>query len=208
VATLGFYVIVTVVIINADTFTRGSRPFSGVPHHTTMWWVWLVAVIVTFIVWRLKRSSYGRAMFAQRGDRWAAMGVGVTALRPRLLAFVVSAFFTAIAGSLYGHFLGSFSPKTFPFDLTFDVITMLVVGGMASVSGSVMGTFVIFVLAEWLRGFASSTLLYGLDGILLASFLILVIIFRPGGIMGEREISFDPIFGRLRRGSPDAPGGS
>ena len=201
VATLGFYVIVTVIIINADTFTRGSRPFSGVPHYTNMWWVWLVAVITTFVVWRIKRSSYGRAMFAQRGDRWAAMGVGITALRPRLLAFVVSAFFTAIAGSLYGHFLGSFSPKTFPFDLTFDVITMLVVGGMASVSGSVIGTLVIFVLAEWLRGFASSTLLYGLDGILLASFLIMVIIFRPGGIMGEREITLDPLFRRLRRGS-------
>jgi branched-chain amino acid transport system permease protein len=121
------------------------------------------------------------------------MGAGISVLRPRLLAFVVSAFFTAVAGSLYAHFLASFSPKAFDFDLTFQVITMLVVGGMGSVSGSVLGTLVVFALTELLRDVAGRYLLYGLDGILLASFLILVIIFRPGGIMGQRELSWDPV---------------
>ena len=201
VATLGFLVIVGVVLINADTFTRGSRTFSGVEPYTDMWWTWAGAVLTVYVVWRLKRSSYGRAMFAQRGDRWAAMGSGISVLRPRLLAFVVSAFFTAIAGSLYAHFLTSFSPKAFDFDLTFQVITMLVVGGMGSVSGSVLGTFVVFGLTELLRDLAGRSLLYGLDGVLLASFLILVIVFRPGGIMGQREISFDRVFRPFRRPS-------
>lgn len=198
VATLGFLVIVGVVLINADTFTRGSRTFSGVKPYTDMWWAWVAAVVTVYAVWRIKRSSYGRAMFAQRGDRWAAMGSGISVLRPRLQAFVISAFFTAIAGSLYAHFLTSFSPKAFDFGLTFQVVTMLVVGGMGSVSGSVLGTILVFALTELLRDLAGRTLLYGLDGILLATFLILVIVFRPGGIMGQREISFDRLFRRGR----------
>ena len=202
VATLGFLVIVEVVLVNADTFTRGSRTFSGVKPYTDMWWAWAAAVVTVYVVWRIKRSSYGRAMFAQRGDRWAAMGSGIAVLPPRLKAFVISAFFTAIAGSLYAHFLTSFSPKAFDFGLTFQVVTMLVVGGMGSVSGSVLGTFTVFILTELLRDLAGRSLLYGLDGILLATFLILVIIFRPGGIMGQREISFDRLFHPFRRGGP------
>lgn len=202
VATLGFLVIVGVVLVNADTFTRGSRTFSGVTKLTDMWWAWAAAAITVYVVWRIKRSSYGRAMFAQRGDRWAAMGSGISVLRPRLTAFVISAFFTAIAGSLYAHFLTSFSPKAFDFGLTFQVVTMLVVGGMGSVSGSVLGVFTVFILTEILRDLAGRTLLYGLDGILLATFLILVIIFRPGGIMGQREISFDRLFRPFQRGGP------
>ena len=167
VATLGFLVIVTVVLVNADGFTRGSRTFSGVKPYTDMWWTWLAAVVTVAVVWRIKRSAYGREMLTQRGDRWAALGTGIPVLRPRLIAFVVSAFLTAIAGSLYAHFLVSFSPKVFDFGVTFTVVTMLVVGGMGSVTGSVLGTFVVFALTEVLRDFAGRTLLYGLDGILL-----------------------------------------
>lgn len=189
VATLGFLVIVTVVLVNADGFTRGSRTFSGVKPYTDMWWTWLAAAATVYLVWRIKRSSYGREMLTQRGDRWAALGTGIPVLRPRLIAFVVSAFLTAIAGSLYAHFLVSFSPKVFDFGVTFTVVTMLVVGGMGSVTGSVLGTFVVFALSEILRDLAGRTLLYGIDGVLLAAFLILVIVFRPGGIMGQRERS-------------------
>ena len=198
VATLGFLVIVRVVLINADSFTRGSRTFSNVTSYTNLWWAWGVAVVVVYAVWRIKRSSFGRQMFAQRGDKWAAQSVGISVLRPRLVAFVVSAFFTAIAGSLYAHFILSFSPTVFYFDLTFRVVTMLVVGGMGSVSGSVIGAALILAMAEGLRRVEDASQLYGISGLLLATFLILVIIFRPAGIMGEREISFDRLF---RRGS-------
>lgn len=198
VATLGFLVIVRVILFNADGFTRGSRTFSNVTPYTNLWWVWAWAVLVIYVVWRLKHSPYGREMFAQRRDPWAARAIGISILRPRLLAFVVSAFFTAVAGSLYAHFITSFSPTVFYFDLTFRVITMLVVGGMGSVSGSVIGTAVVLALAEALRRIEDVTLLYGLSGILLATFFILIIVFRPDGIMGQREISFDRLFDRLR----------
>jgi branched-chain amino acid transport system permease protein len=207
VATLGFLVIIRVILFNADSFTRGSRTFSNVTPYTDLWSAWAVAVVVVFVIWRIKRSSYGRAMFAQRGDRWAAQSVGISVLRPRLVAFVVSAFFTSIAGSLYAHFILSFSPTVFYFDLTFRVITMLVVGGMGSVSGSVIGATLMLALSEALRRFEDQTLLYGMSGILIAVFLILVIIFRPEGIMGQREISFDRLFRPFRRGPATQPGG-
>ena len=136
VATLGFLVIVRVILFNADHFTRGSRTFSNVTPYTDLWWVWAWALVVLYVVRRIKRSPFGRAMLAQREDRWAAQSIGIAVMPPRLLAFVVSAFFTAVAGSLYAHFITSFSPTVFYFDLTFRVITMLVVGGMGSVSGS------------------------------------------------------------------------
>lgn len=203
VATLGFLVIVRVILFNADDFTRGSRTFSNVTPYTNLWWAWAWAILVVYVVWRLKRSPYGRDMFAQREDRWAAMSVGISVLRPRLLAFVVSAFFTAVAGSLYAHFITSFSPTVFYFDLTFRVITMLVVGGMGSVSGSIVGTAAVLALAEGLRRIEDVTLLYGLSGILLAVFFILVIIFRPDGILGQRELSFERLLARRR--SPPEP---
>ena len=197
VATLGFLVIVRVILFNADDFTRGSRTFSNVTPYTNLWWVWAWALFTLYIVWRLKYSSFGRAMFAQREDPLAAQSVGIAIMPPRLLAFVVSAFCTAVAGSLYAHFITSFSPTVFYFDLTFRVITMLIVGGMGSVSGSVIGTVLIIALAEALRRFEDVTLLYGLSQIILALIFIFIIIFRPEGLLGQREISLNRL---LRKG--------
>ena len=190
VATLGFLVIVRVVLINADEFTRGSRTFSNVTQYTDLWWVFAWVLITLYVVWRLKFSAYGRAMFAQREDTAAAQSVGIVVMRPRLLAFVVSAFFTAVAGALWAHYLTSFSPKAFYFDITFRVITMLVIGGMGSVTGSVIGPIFITAIAESLRRLEDVTLLYGVSQIVLAVLFILIIIFRPGGLMGDREINF------------------
>ena len=194
VATLGFLVIVRVLLFNADSFTRGSRTFSNITPYTNLWWVWAWALVTLYVVWRLKRSPFGRAMLAQREDRWAAQSVGIAVMPPRLLAFVVSAFFTAVAGSLYAHFITSISPTAFYFDLTFKVITMLVVGGMGSVSGSVIGTVLVVVLAEGLRRVEDVTLLYGISQIILAVIFILIIIFRREGLLGQREIPLDRLF--------------
>ena len=194
VATLGFLVIVRVIIFNADDITRGSRTFSNVTPYTNLWWAWGWAAIAIYVAWRLKFSGFGRAMFAQKGDRWAARSIGISILRPRLVAFVAGAFLSAVAGSVYAHFITSFSPTVFYFDLTFRVITMLVVGGMGSVSGAVVGTALVLALAEALRRIEEATLLYGLGGILLAVFFIAVIIFRPSGILGQREVDLDRLF--------------
>lgn len=194
VATLGFLVIVRVLLFNADNLTRGSRTFSNVTPYTNLWWVWAWALVTVYIVWRIKQSPFGRAMFAQREDRWAAQSIGIEVMAPRLLAFTISAFFTAIAGSLYAHFITSISPTAFYFDLTFKVITMLVVGGMGSVSGSILGTVLVVGLAEVLRRIEDPSQLYGMGGIVLAFLFILIIIFRREGLLGQREIALDRLF--------------
>jgi branched-chain amino acid transport system permease protein len=201
VATLGFLVIVRVLLFNADNITRGSRTFSNVTPYTNLWWVWGWTLVTLYVVWRMKHSSYGRAMLAQREDRWAAQAVGIDILSARLTAFVISAFFTAVAGSLYAHFITSFSPNVFYFDLTFRVITMLVIGGMGSVSGSVVGTVLVVVLAELLRRVEDATLLYGISQIILAMILMLIIIFRREGLVGQREIGLDWFFTRRQPAS-------
>jgi branched-chain amino acid transport system permease protein len=194
VATLGFLVIVRVVLFNADAFTRGSRTFSNVAPYTNLWWAGAWALLAIYVVWRLKRSPYGREMLAQREDRVAAQAVGIRVMEPRLLAFVVGAFFSAVAGALYAHFITSFSPTVFYFDLTFRVITMLVIGGMGSVSGSILGAAAITIVAEGLRRIEDTTLLYGMSQIILAVISIVIITFRREGLLGQREIALDRLF--------------
>jgi branched-chain amino acid transport system permease protein len=201
VATLGFLVIVRVVLFNADSFTRGSRTFSNVTPYTNLWWSWAWVLLVVYVVWRIKRSAYGRDMFVQRDDRLAAQAIGIRVMEPRLLAFVVGAFFSAVAGSLYAHFITSFSPTVFYFDLTFRVITMLVIGGMGSVSGSILGAILIVGLTEGLRRVEDATLWYGLSQIVLAVIFIIVITVRREGLLGQREVPLDRLFLR-KRASP------
>jgi branched-chain amino acid transport system permease protein len=136
-------------------------------------------------------------MFAQREDITAAQSVGIVVMRSRLLAFAISAFFTAVAGALWAHYLTSFSADVFYFDLTFRMIVMLVVGGMGSVTGSVIGPILITIISELLRRFEDQTLLYGISAIILAVLFMMVIIGRRGGLMGEREIDFEALWRRL-----------
>ena len=207
VATMGFMVIVNVILVNWDSMTRGSRTFSGVPAYTNLWWVGIWTVVTIYVIWRIARSSYGRQMMAIRDNYIAAQSLGINVLRMRLLAFCVSAFFTAVAGSLWAHFIQSFSPKAFLFVETFNIITMLIVGGMGSISGSVIGAVGITILSEVLRnaerginlGFAHIPPVYGASQILMAVIFILLIIYRPEGIMGKREVDFSRLFSSVFR---------
>ncbi len=207
VATMGFMVIVNVILVNWDSLTRGARTFSGVPAYTNIWWVGIWTVVTIYIIWRIARSSFGRQMMAIRDNYIAAQSLGINVLRMRLLAFCVSAFFTAVAGSLWAHFIQSFSPKAFLFVETFSIITMLIVGGMGSISGSVIGAVGITVLSEVLRnaerginlGIFRVPPVYGASQIIMAVIFILLIIFRPAGIMGKRELDFSRIISSITR---------
>jgi branched-chain amino acid transport system permease protein len=197
VATMGFLIIVNVVLINASDFTRGARTFTGVPLDTTLPWVfgWMAATL--FVLWRLVYSPFGRRMKAVRDDTIAASAVGIDVLKTRLLAFVIGAFFAGVGGSLFAHYLGSFSPATFYFAMTMNLIAMLVLGGMGSLSGAVIGVICVSLLSELLRsverGFTIGDItipaLYGASQIVLGFIFILIMIFRPKGIMGEQELS-------------------
>jgi branched-chain amino acid transport system permease protein len=207
VATMGFLVIVHAILVNWDSMTRGARTFSGVPPYTTLWWVWSWAALTVYVVWRLARSSYGRKMTAIRDNEIAAQTLGINIMRTRLLAFCVSAFFTGVAGALWAHFITAFSPQGFYFTQTFSIITMLIIGGMGSISGSIVGTAAITLLSELLRnaergvnlGFVQIPPVYGASQILMATIFILVIIYRPEGLLGGREIDFSRLFIRPHR---------
>ncbi len=198
VATLGFLVIVHVVLINWTQFTRGARTFSGVTQYTNIWWVYIWIVLTIYLVWRVIHSNYGRAMIAAREDVIAAQSTGINILAARNLAFVISAFLTAVGGGLMAHYLTSFSPATFYFTATFNYIIMLVVGGMGSISGSIVGTTLVTILSEVLRnaelgvqiGSINIPAVYGLSQIILSISFILIVIFRRTGIMGDHEIDF------------------
>ena len=213
VATLGFLVIVHVVLVNWTQFTRGARTFSGVLSPTTIWWVYGWLVVTIYAVWRIVHSPYGRAMIAVRENEIAAQAIGISVLRSRIFAFVASAFLTAIAGALWAHLVTSFSPAAFYFTQTFNIIIMLVVGGMGSISGSVLGAVLVTLLSELLRnaelgvriGPLQVPPLYGLSQIVLAVVFILVIFFRRKGLMGDREVDVRRLFrqkdsGRLEGG--------
>ncbi len=198
VATLGFLVIVHIVLVNWTQFTRGARTFSGVPAYTTIWWIYGWLALTIYVVWRIVHSPYGRAMLAVRENEIAAQAIGVNVLRSRIIAFVASAFLTAIAGALWAHMMTSFSPASFYFTQTFNIIIMLVVGGVGSISGSVLGTVIVTLLSEILRnaelgihlGPIHVPPLYGLSQIALAVVFVLVVIFSRKGLMGDREIDW------------------
>ncbi len=198
VATLGFLVIVHVVLINWTQFTRGARTFSGVTQYTNIWWVYIWILITIYLVWRVIHSNYGRAMLAAREDVIAAQSTGINILSARNLAFVISAFLTSVGGGLMAHYLTSFSPATFYFTATFNYIIMLVVGGLGSISGAIIGTALVTLLSEVLRnaelgvqiGSIQIPAIYGLSQIVLSISFILIVIFRRSGIMGDHEINF------------------
>jgi branched-chain amino acid transport system permease protein len=204
VATLGFLVIIHVVLINWTQFTRGARTFSGVIQYTNIWWVYIWLLVTIYLVWRVIHSSYGRAMIAVREDVIAAQSIGINILRARNLAFVLSAFLTSVGGGLMAHYLTSFSPATFYFTATFNYIIMLVVGGLGSVSGSIIGTTLVTILSEILRnaelgvhiGSINIPAVYGLSQIVLSITFILIVIFRRTGIMGDREVDFSRLYKR------------
>jgi branched-chain amino acid transport system permease protein len=206
VATLGFLIIVNVVLINAVDFTRGARTFTGVPLETTLAWAagWLVLTVI--VLARVVYSPTGRRYLSVREDVIAARAVGIKVLPARLSAFTLGAFFAGVGGSLYGHYLGSFSPASFYMAYTFSLITMLVIGGMQSISGALAGVVVVTVLSEILRnlergldfGAFAIPPLYGASQIALGIIFILIMIFRPSGIMGDREFGLGRFVKRTR----------
>jgi branched-chain amino acid transport system permease protein len=198
VATLGFLVIVNNVLINAETLTRGARTFTGIPDFTTLGWVVAWLVVTLLVLSRIAYSPFGRAMRATREDGIAAQGVGIQVLPTRLIAFTIGAFFAGIGGALYAHYLVSFSPATFYIAMMVTQLTMLVLGGQASLTGATLGVVIVTILSELLRnlergfnlGFVKLPAVFGASQIALGLIFILVMVFRPQGLFGDNEIKF------------------
>ncbi len=129
----------------------GALGFIGIPTYATVFWVWLVVIITLAATIRLKRSSYGRALLSVREDEIAAQAMGVNITRYKVRAFMFGAFFAGVAGALYGMQIGSINSGDLAFLKSFDIVIMVVLGGLGSVSGAALAAVLLTLLPELLR---------------------------------------------------------
>ncbi|MGN6505715.1 MAG: branched-chain amino acid ABC transporter permease [Tepidisphaeraceae bacterium] len=142
----------------------GALGFINVPKITNLFWVWLFVGLTLVIAWRLKRSTFGRSMIAIRENEIAAESMGVNITRLKVWAFVLAAFFAGIAGSLYAHESGvQLSPIDAGFQRSFDIVIIVVLGGLGSISGATVAAVLITVANEWLRDPTQPISLFGLS---------------------------------------------
>jgi branched-chain amino acid transport system permease protein len=179
--TLGFGEIIRVVITNVDA-VGASRGLSGIPHWSSVFWVGLGMVGVVALSLNLAGSTHGRALFAIRDDEVAAEALGVDTTRYKVLAFVLGSFFAGVAGGLFAHDQAYLNPSTFQFIKSIEVIAMVVLGGLGSVSGSVLAAVVLTLLPEVLRPIKDFRM------VIYSLMLIVLMIARPQGLFGNREI--------------------
>jgi len=180
IVTLGFGEIIRVFILNIDSI-GGSRGFSGIPQLSTFFWVYLLVLITIMTVRNLIHSSYGRAFISIRDDEIAAEAMGVDTTRHKVMSFVISSMFAGIAGGLFGHFTMYLHPNSFLFTTSFYLIIMIVVGGLGTISGSVLGAVLVTVTLEAFRSFGAFRLVN------FAILLVLIMIYRPQGLVGKRH---------------------
>jgi branched-chain amino acid transport system permease protein len=177
IVTLGFGEIIRVLILNIEAI-GGSRGFSGLPQLSNFFWVYLLVLVTVATVYNLVNSSYGRAFISIRDDEIAAEAMGVDTTRFKVLSFVVSSMFAGIAGGLFGHFTMYLHPNSFLFTTSFYLIIMIVVGGLGSIEGAIVGAVLVTVLLEVFREFGAFRLVN------FAVLLILIMIYRPQGLLG------------------------
>ena len=196
IVTLGFGEIIRVFILNIDK-VGGARGFSGIPKLANFFWIYLFAVLTVLVVYRIVHSSFGRTLIAIREDEIAAEAMGVDTVRAKVITFVVSSTMAGIGGGLFGHYLMYLHTNSFTFIRSIEIIIMIVIGGLGSITGSVLGAVLYIVLTEGLRQFAQYRM------VLFSLLLIVIMIVRPQGILGHRELR--SFFARRRRVEPVPP---
>ncbi|MSP70781.1 MAG: branched-chain amino acid ABC transporter permease [Myxococcales bacterium] len=161
----------------------GALGFGGLPFYTSIVWTYFFAFTLLVIAVRLKTSGEGRAFLSVRENEIAASAMGIDTTRYKVRAFVLAAFFAGIAGSLFAHEIGTtLNPRELGFQKSFDIVIMVVLGGMGSISGAVLAAIVLTLLPEFLREAASYRM------IIYALLLISMMILRPQGLFGVREV--------------------
>ena len=191
ITTLAFCEIIRIIIMNIS-FVGGARGLTGIPIKTNFTIAFLFAVITIIIIYNIIHSPHGRGMLAVRDNEVAAQSMGINAFKYKMLSFIVAAFFAGIAGGLYAHYMGFIQPTVFDFNKSIDYLTFVVFGGMGSLSGSIIAAVILTFLPELLRGMQEYRMIvYPLA-------LILLMIFRPQGLLGSKEVSLN-IFRRNKK---------
>ncbi len=196
IATLGLLIIVHSIATSAREITRGSQTFYGLPRITDLVFVLVTALVFILIARYYRESRWGLFARAARDDEDAATALGINPRRTRLIAWTLSGMLMTVAGAFYGHILGAFSPASFYMGLVFAQVVMMIVGGMASVSGAVIGVIAVTILQNSVRALeggatiAGITLpeVFGLTTVVLGLAILLVIWLRPQGLVGNFEL--------------------
>ena len=219
IATLGFAEIIRALLAAPmmDRITNGSYGLNNIPGYKTMFEPIAIAVVCIMIMVLLINSSYGRAFKAIREDDVAAEAMGINLFKHKELAFVISSFFTGVAGGMLAVFMRSIDTKTFQVMLTYNILLIVVLGGIGSVTGSVIGSFLINGGQEWLRflddssftiaGFQIPLFRPGFRMVVYSLLLMIVVLFWRRGIMGTNEFTWDGLFGLFKRKKKKSAGG-
>jgi branched-chain amino acid transport system permease protein len=181
--TLGFSLVVKSLFENIQS-VGGARGLAGIPAFTTMAWAYVVVIVVVVVTRNLIYSNYGRGITSIREDEVASELSSVNTKRLKTIAFVTSAFFTGIAGSLFAHTLMYINPAAFGLQKITEGLVMVYLGGIGSITGSIIGASVWTILIEALRGLGIWKWVIG------PFLLILLMLYRRTGIMGLKELSF------------------
>ena len=184
ITTLAFGEIIRVLLLNFD-YVGGARGFTGIPMKTTFTVAFIAMALTVIAVRNIAKSSQGRAMISIRENEIAAEAMGVNTTKYKIMAFVIAAFFAGVAGALYAHNTSYIAPSSFDFMKSVEIVTFVVFGGMGSLTGGIVATGVLTYLPEILRDFAEyRMIIYSLA-------LIILMIFRPQGLLGTKEINLD-----------------
>ncbi|KAB3530869.1 branched-chain amino acid ABC transporter permease [Alkaliphilus serpentinus] len=210
IATLGFSEIIRIIFTNTQSITNGSLGLKSIPPHTNLWWSFGGAALTVIFMVFLIKSSYGKAFKAIREDEIAAESMGIGLFKHKMLSFVTGAFIAGVGGGLLGSLLGAINPNMFRFVLTFNVLLVIVLGGMGSITGTVISAFVVTSGLEYLRfldetidlGFIEIPGVAGLRMVVFALLLMMVVVFFRNGLMGTNEFSWDKLISFLKRKFP------
>ena len=194
IATLGLGEIVRIVIINVP-YVGGAAGFKGIQHLTNFTWVFFIMLAALFIIKNFVNSRHGRACLAIRENEIAAESMGIYTTKYKVLAFTIGAFFAGVAGTLFGHNMYILSPASFTFMQSFNILIMVVMGGLGSMTGSIAGALVVTFLSAALASFPNARM------IIYALALILLMFYRPQGLFGYVEVtSMRPLNRFFRKG--------
>ncbi len=215
IATLGFAEIIRVIFTNTQNITNGALGLKGIPAVTNLWWSFGGAAVTAVILLSLINSSYGRAFKAIREDEIAAESMGINLSRHKNLAYVTGAFFAGIGGGLLGNLLGTIDPRMFSFMFTFNILLIIVLGGMGSITGSIISAFIVTISNEVLRildetinlGFIVFQGKVGMRTVVFSALLMVVVLFYRHGLMGntefgwEKVLNWNPLNSLFRKGN-------
>lgn len=182
IATLGMAEIIRVVFLNLE-ITNGAAGLSGIPRYTNWFWMYLFTVLTIVLINNFIKSSYGRACISIREDEIAAESMGINTTKYKVMAFAIGAFFAGVAGALYSSYFYFLKPNIFGFLKSIDILVIVVLGGMGSITGSVLAAVLLAMLTTFLQSFTEVRM------ILYSLLLVVIMIFRPQGILGTKEIT-------------------